>query len=66
MGPINQKGTKCHQNLPQWAISVKKGQNAIKICLNGPHKSKGDKMPSKSTLIGAISEKGRKCHQNLL
>ena len=36
-------------------------QNANKICLNGPHKSKRGKMPSKSGLMGPISQKGRKC-----
>ena len=37
---------------------------AIKICLNGCHKSKQSKMPSKSAYLGPINEKRAKCHQH--
>ena len=54
------KGWKCHQNPPIWAPSVKRGQNAIKIRLYGPNRSKRGKMPSKFALMGPISKKGGK------
>ena len=37
LGFISEKWGKCHQNMPELAPFVKRGQNAIKICLNGPH-----------------------------
>ena len=46
-------------------FTSEKGGNAIKICLNRPHKGKGGKMPSKYATMGFISEKGGKCYQNM-
>ena len=43
MDPISQKGTKCHQNMPQWASSVKKGEMPSKSALIGPISEKGAK-----------------------
>ena len=65
LGPIREKQAKCHQNMPILAPYVKRGQNAIKIYLNGPLVSKQSEMPSKYALTGPISEKGAKCHHNL-